>query len=215
MKNYFLLASIAIAPMMFVASAIVVPALAATLISSEIGVGSTGADVTTLQTFLATDPTIYPQGLVTGVFGPLTEAAVVNWQTANNISATGFVGPLTLAAINADLSGGVAVTTGSSADIGPTAPIIELPTVAVLPSTNSASITWTTNEPSYSRVMFGSVYPFLYATAPSVQSSNGFSTSANVTINGLNPNTTYYYTLESKDANGTFAWTIERPFTTE
>ena len=80
MKKYLILAGVAIAPMMLAASAIVAPAFAVTYISNEIGVGSTGADVSTLQTFLATNSTIYPQGLVTGTFGPLTEAAVVNWQ---------------------------------------------------------------------------------------------------------------------------------------
>ena len=54
-----------------------------------------------------------------------------------------------------------------------------------------------------------------FMLAPSVQSTNGFSTSANVTINGLNANTTYYYTLESKDSAGNVAWTIEKPFTTQ
>jgi peptidoglycan hydrolase-like protein with peptidoglycan-binding domain len=62
-------------------------------------VGSTGADVTALQTKLGVS--------ATGYFGALTKAAVVAYQTANGIvPATGYVGPLTLAKLNY-----VAVTT--------------------------------------------------------------------------------------------------------
>ena len=56
-------------------------------------VGSTGADVTALQTKLSVSP-------ATGYFGAITKAAVVAYQTANGISATGYVGPLTLAKLN-------------------------------------------------------------------------------------------------------------------
>ena len=51
--------------------------------------GSTGEDVTRLQQFLALDPSIYPEGLVTGYFGTLTEAAVARWQTRHNIVSSG------------------------------------------------------------------------------------------------------------------------------
>jgi hypothetical protein len=57
-------------------------------------IGSTGADVTALQTKLGVSP-------ATGYFGALTKAAVVAYQTANGIvPATGYVGPLTLAKLN-------------------------------------------------------------------------------------------------------------------
>jgi peptidoglycan hydrolase-like protein with peptidoglycan-binding domain len=69
--------------------------------------GSTGDDVSRLQRFLAADPSIYPEALVTGYYGPLTEAAVKRWQTKFNIvssgdaESTGFgvAGPRTAAAI--------------------------------------------------------------------------------------------------------------------
>src|SRR3990167_6568244 len=60
----------------------------------------TGGDVSRLQAFLKAQGTdIYPEGLVTGTFGRLTEKAVRRFQSANGISPTGFVGPLTRAAI--------------------------------------------------------------------------------------------------------------------
>src|SRR5579864_1581788 len=69
--------------------------------------GQSGAQVTELQTFLATDPSVYPEGLVTGFYGPLTQAAVERFQCkygiicSGDVSSTGYgrVGPLTLAEI--------------------------------------------------------------------------------------------------------------------
>lgn len=51
--------------------------------------GSTGDDVTRLQRFLARDPSIYPEGTVSGYYGSLTEAAVRRWQAQNNIVSSG------------------------------------------------------------------------------------------------------------------------------
>src|ERR1700723_3263570 len=58
------------------------------------GIGATGADVTALQQFL-TQTGVYT-GPITDYFGPLTQAAVEAYQTANSISpVSGYVGPLT------------------------------------------------------------------------------------------------------------------------
>ncbi len=69
--------------------------------------GSTGAEVTALQTLLAS------KGLLsvspTGYFGNLTVAAVKAYQTSKGISAVGQVGPATRAALNAE---GTTVSTG-------------------------------------------------------------------------------------------------------
>lgn len=70
--------------------------------------GSTGTDVTQLQTYLAKDSSIYPEGLVTGYFGTLTEKAVQRWQAKEGIvssgtpstSGYGLVGPRTRSALN-------------------------------------------------------------------------------------------------------------------
>ncbi len=56
--------------------------------------GDHGSDVSALQQFLAQYPSIYPQGSVTGFFGPDTEIAVIRYQQQNGIPATGYFGPL-------------------------------------------------------------------------------------------------------------------------
>lgn len=63
----------------------------------NLSLGSVGSDVSDLQKILAQDPSVYPQGAVTGYFGPLTAAAVIKFQQVNDIasSSAGFFGPLT------------------------------------------------------------------------------------------------------------------------
>lgn len=65
----------------------------------ELGLGSTGLDVTELQKLL-TSLGFY-NGPITGYFGPLTQAGVRAFQASKGINQTGYVGPLTLAALNA------------------------------------------------------------------------------------------------------------------
>jgi len=74
-------------------------------------VGSTGADVTALQTKLGVTP-------ATGYFGAITKAAVMAYQTANGLPSTGYVGPLTLAKLNA--GGAVAGTPAAGCPAGMT-----------------------------------------------------------------------------------------------
>ena len=74
------------------------------------------------------------------------------------------------------------------------------PTIsAITASSNnggSATITWTTDEPSDSRVEYG--------TSPTALTSNASDaalvTSHSLTLTGLAPNTTYYYRIVSRDA---------------
>ena len=59
--------------------------------------GSNGAQVKQLQRALA--HLGYKPGVVDGIFGANTEAAVMRFQTAAKLAADGVVGPLTLAAL--------------------------------------------------------------------------------------------------------------------
>jgi peptidoglycan hydrolase-like protein with peptidoglycan-binding domain len=51
--------------------------------------GMSGDDIKKLQELLATDSTIYPEGKVTGFFGPLTKQAIKRLQERHGHSATG------------------------------------------------------------------------------------------------------------------------------
>lgn len=51
--------------------------------------GSRGADVTILQTYLATNAALYPEAAITGYFGPATERAVQRFQASRNIVSSG------------------------------------------------------------------------------------------------------------------------------
>lgn len=66
---------------------------------ARLHLGSRGAGVTRLQTLLASDSSIYPEGLVTGIYGPLTQKAVVRLQQKNSLVPVGYVGPKTLAVL--------------------------------------------------------------------------------------------------------------------
>lgn len=59
------------------------------IFTKDLQFGDTGNEVQQLQEFLAKNPTIYPEGLVTGYFGPLTESAVKLFQKLNNLPETG------------------------------------------------------------------------------------------------------------------------------
>lgn len=77
--------------------------------------GLKGADITNLQEFLAQYKDIYPEGLVTGYFGPATERAIKKFQEKYEIalpgnSGYGIVGPATRAKINELLSSGTIAT---------------------------------------------------------------------------------------------------------
>lgn len=80
--------------------------------TSYLKVGSTGADVTALQSWLVSNGFLsMPAGVSMGYFGQLTKAAVVKYQASVGLPATGFVGPLTVAKLNAGGSVSVAPVT--------------------------------------------------------------------------------------------------------
>lgn len=106
--------------------------------------GLAGDDVKRLQEFLKKYPDVYPEGLVTGYYGPLTEQAVKRLQEKQGIvntgssETTGFgvVGPKTISKINELISTGA----GASGVVPPglsTAPGISGATPPVTGSTVS------------------------------------------------------------------------------
>jgi len=75
-------------------------------LTQQLRKGMRGEDIFLLQEMLATDPEIYPEGLVTGYFGPLTEKAVKKFQKKMGVEEVGLVGPKTLSKINELLTEG-------------------------------------------------------------------------------------------------------------
>jgi hypothetical protein len=81
--------------------------------NTNLTVGSTGADVVALQTWLIANgysiPAIASGAASKGYFGAQTQTAVKAYQAAKGIPSTGFVGPLTRGALNGGSSAPVAV----------------------------------------------------------------------------------------------------------
>ncbi|HEY4521867.1 MAG TPA: peptidoglycan-binding domain-containing protein [Candidatus Paceibacterota bacterium] len=65
--------------------------------NSDLNKGMRNNDVSRLQELLATDSSIYPDGTVSGLFGPLTEQAVKKFQAKYSLPQVGRVGPATRA----------------------------------------------------------------------------------------------------------------------
>ena len=120
--------------------------------------GSSGDEVKTLQEFLKQFPDIYPEGLVTGYFGPLTEAAVKKFQERQQIETVGAVGPKTLSKINelitqgAGASGvipsGLLTAPGIQAKLATTTvvatttpPVVSTTTVPIVPTSTTSTLT--------------------------------------------------------------------------
>lgn len=207
MKNVIGLSTVALGLSALMLAA---PAFAAT-ISTQMDIGTRGSDVTTLQQTFAGDPSIYPQGLVTGYFGQLSSAAVKRFQANQGVvssgspSSTGYgrVGPMTIAKFNAVYGG---VSTGGDTS----APIIA--SVAIVKNNNSASVSWTTNETATGIVYYSTsplqltessnphVGPGITGNFLSASASAG--TSNSVSLTNLTPNTTYYYMIQTTDSSG-------------
>lgn len=58
-------------------------------LSQDLEVGDRGEEVEVLQQVLASDPALYPEGLVTGYFGPLTQAALKRFEARYELDADG------------------------------------------------------------------------------------------------------------------------------
>lgn len=193
-------------------------AYAYTGIGSQLDIGARSSNVTNLQVFFADNAAIYPEGLVTGYFGVLTQAAVRRFQVLYGIvssgtpSTTGYgrVGPTTLARINALIAaGGWSTGGGSTGDVsGPT-----FYNTVTTTGTNSVTFTFNTNENTTARVVYGTG-PLMFTEgdsngngfAPlgglSATDGSGLSTSHSISLPSLQANTVYYYTVIATDGSG-------------
>lgn len=60
-------------------------------LNQEFGIGASNEEIMQLQKILATDSSIYPEGMVTGYFGPLTLKAVARLQTKYKLENRGML----------------------------------------------------------------------------------------------------------------------------
>jgi peptidoglycan hydrolase-like protein with peptidoglycan-binding domain len=99
-----------------------VASIAGASFMTNLSVGSTGADVSALQTWLISKgfsiPSIASGAATPGYFGQQTKAAVVAYQASVGLPNTGFVGPLTRATLNGGAA--VAVNPGFVCPVGMT-----------------------------------------------------------------------------------------------
>ena len=194
-------------------------------ITSSLDRGSTGAQVTELQTFLSGNVNFYPSGLVTGYFGALTEGGVQKFQVSESIvtsgtpATTGYgrVGPTTMARINAQ-NGGIVVSNGNWDRV----PIMS--TVAVSKTNTTATFSWNTNEVTTGQVYWSTSYiqsdeatgprqmPFIGGAL--ALDAGGMQTNHTVTVSNLQPNTVYYYVVRNIDAGGNITMTNPVTFIT-
>ncbi|MEK7480599.1 MAG: peptidoglycan-binding domain-containing protein [Patescibacteria group bacterium] len=83
------------------APATTLPPPVSSVFKRGLAIGMSNADVKRLQTLLATDSAIYPEGIMSGYFGPLTKAAVARFQMKHGLVSSasdagyGYVGPKT------------------------------------------------------------------------------------------------------------------------
>lgn len=79
--------------------------------------GMSGDDVAALQRLLASDPSVYPEGIISGHYGALTAKAVKAFQKKHGLEQAGEVGPKTRAFLHG-LNLGFASTTATSTVVG-------------------------------------------------------------------------------------------------
>jgi peptidoglycan hydrolase-like protein with peptidoglycan-binding domain len=185
-------------------------------LNRQLSLGMSGADVTALQSFLAQDQTLYPQGLVTGYYGFLTKAAVSNFQTRNGIANVGRVGPATLPVLNLQMNSGMSDSNNANYNAA------RITDVSLTASRNTAYVTWNTSEPTRGWVYYSTSPLNLYernnnavdVSGTSVSTDNSLRSSQNITIQNLIPNTTYYYLVYSTNQMGNASLTWPSSFQT-
>lgn len=146
-----------------VAVAVTASSTSCPLAVSSLKKGSSGDAVSRLQKFLAEDPGVYPEAIVNGTYGSLTEAAVKRWQIKFNIVTSGTpdsngfgaVGPRTIATMITQCSGSTQRPLAAAPALG--GYISASPIAGYAPLLVSAQITVNT-----ANVCGGSVYTINY-----------------------------------------------------
>lgn len=164
--------------------------------------GSKGGEVSSLQTVLGIH--------ADGIFGPMTKAAVIRYQSSNGLAADGIVGPMTRSFLN---NNGTVVSNGNAPTISG---------VYINPSRNSATVNWNTNIPARGMVYYSTSPLTTYEHENSVDvsgltainDSENTHTSQNVSLLNLQAGTTYYYLIYTTSQSGDVSVTWPATFMT-
>jgi hypothetical protein len=196
--------------------------------------GLSSEEVESLQVFLSQYPDIYPEGLITGYFGALTEKAVKKFQKKYGEDNDGVVGPKTRQMLNLRILELLNEGAGKSGKIPPgllhapgiwkkiatsTPPILDTipPVISGISATSTTatttSIIWTTNELTDSLVSYATSSPITPENKTDVSDSN-YVTNHDIDLIDLTASTTYYYMITSKDSSNNTATSTEYSFTT-
>jgi len=111
-------------------------------------------------------------------------------------------------AIGTAVSNILTFTTSAIADV--TSPIVSSVT-ATSTSVGSATLSWTTNEPSTSKVFFSTTTPLNLLTTTSMNSTS-LVTNHSITVTTLATTTTYHFVVSSTDASGNTATSSDISF---
>lgn len=175
--------------------------------------GISGNDVLRLQTFLARDPSIYPEAILSGYYGALTERAVQRWQVKYGVISSGagygVAGPRTAAAIALQCVGGYggalpSAAVGGFISVSPiqgAAPLTVNVTATVNTPNSCAAAVYTLDYGDGTTVQqipisagacatFNQTYPHVYrygGTYKVTLSAGGHSESATVVVTGAPP----------------------------
>ncbi|MEK7588362.1 MAG: peptidoglycan-binding domain-containing protein [Patescibacteria group bacterium] len=176
-------------------------------------VGVRGSNVTATQNLLASNSQLYPQGTVTGYFGMLTKAAVVQFQLAYDLVADGIAGPGTKAKMNS------LILAGRGLDIfAPT-----FSNVVFNVSGKNASLTFNTSEPVIASIfhdtnnlsMRDSGMSFGQTVVSGIENvDSNFSSSKQFSLTNLSANTNYNYAVRITDASGNVSVLLPKSFRT-
>lgn len=184
-------------------------------LSNQVGPGEQGQNVTNLQTFLASNFYIYPEGRITGYYGSLTTKAVAQFQISYGLPPVGRVGPLTLTKINSIIASGLGLDISAST----------IANVSLQKSRTSATINWTTNESAKGKVYYSALplqlgeatgsfmEPVIIGGASNVENQNMLM-SQSLTMQNLQPNTLYHYMIVSTDNSGNVSVSVPSSFMT-
>ncbi|MEQ9238302.1 MAG: peptidoglycan-binding protein [Coleofasciculus sp. E2-BRE-01] len=117
-------------PFIFLSMALFIVSLASPVLALR--KGNSGAEVTTLQKTLQAEG--YFNGPITGYYGPLTEAAVIQFQQANGLSPDGIVGANTTATLESDATAATDASLDTPLEFESPIPEPEKPLISARPN---------------------------------------------------------------------------------